>query len=89
MWRVTLTALPHEIARPLPDPPPITETASPRATEGRGPLSGLESAPEIAAYIGQMSADLAVLARSAKLGALAYLLEMTQIEAGHPVQKTK
>ncbi|HKG82066.1 MAG TPA: hypothetical protein VKB16_02760 [Beijerinckiaceae bacterium] len=75
--------------RPLPNPPPITETASPRATEGRVPLSGLESAPEIAAYIGQMSADLAVLARSAKLGALAYLLEMTQIEAGHPIQKTK
>jgi hypothetical protein len=74
--------------RPLPNPPPITETASPR-TEGRVPLSGLESAPEIAAYIGQMSADLAVLARSAKLGALAYLLEMIQVEAGHPIQKTK
>jgi hypothetical protein len=74
--------------RPLLDPP-ITETASPSTADGRVPLPGLESAPEIAAYIGQMSADLAVLARSAKLGALAYLLEMTQIEAGHPIQKKK
>ena len=73
---------------PAPDPP-ITETTSPRATGGQVPPSGLESAPEIAAYIGQMSADLAVLARSAKLGALAYLLEMTQVEAGNPIQKTK
>jgi hypothetical protein len=75
--------------RPAPDPPPSTQTASPLATGGPVLPLGLESAPEIAAYIGQMSADLAVLARSAKLGALAYLLEMTQIEAGHPVQKTK
>ena len=75
--------------RPPPDSPPITETSSPHAADGRAPPLGLESAPEIAAYIGQMSVDLAVLARSEKLGALAYLLEMTQIEAGHPVQKTK
>jgi hypothetical protein len=84
--------LPPEIARfmkRLPPDPPITETASPSTTEARVPSSGLESAPEIAAYIGQMSADLAVLARSAKLGALAYLLEMIQVEAGHPIQKTK
>jgi hypothetical protein len=35
----------------------------------------------MAAYIAEMSAELARLARSAQLGVLAYLLEMAAIEA--------
>jgi len=64
------------------------QTGAPRNSSGAEPLlQGPDSASEIAAYISQMSADLAALARSAKLGALAYLLEMTEVEAGHAAQK--
>jgi hypothetical protein len=39
------------------------------------------SPAEIRAYISQMTGELAVLARAAKLGTLAYLLEMARDEA--------
>ena len=38
---------------------------------------------EVAEYIGQMSSELAVLARRARLELLAYLLEMVRHEADH------
>jgi hypothetical protein len=37
--------------------------------------------PEVAAYVAQMSGDLAAMARSSRLDTLGYLLEMTRREA--------
>lgn len=66
----------------LPDMPSSSASATP-------PRPGSESASEVAAYIGYMARDLAALARSAKLGAVAYLLEMTQAEASAAAAKRK
>jgi hypothetical protein len=80
---VAVEDCPLKMKTPPPDPP--------RAIEGgahpNGVALGPENASEVAAYIAQMSSDLATLARSAKLGALAYLLEMTEVEAGQLTQK--
>lgn len=73
---------------PAPGPPPAGSSGSPSAANGGAPpRPEAQSAAEIAAYIGHMARDLAGLARSAKLGALAYLLEMTQAEASSAAQK--
>ena len=42
---------------------------------------------EAAAYIFKMVEELAAMARQAGLGHLAYLLEMTKLEAGNPSRK--
>jgi hypothetical protein len=52
-------------------------------TEGPGPSSPADAA----AYIFQMTGELAVIARSFELEDLAYLLEMTKLEAGNPSRK--
>lgn len=73
---------------PPPRPPPAGGAgASSAADGGSPPRPDSQSAAEIAAYISRMARDLAGLARSAKLGALAYLLEMTQAEASSAAQK--
>lgn len=70
---------------PKAPPEPPEPNGAARVTAPR--LTGPESASEVAAYIGHMTRDLAALARSAKLGALAYLLEMTQVEANIAARK--
>ena len=49
--------------------------------------SGSMSADDAAAHIFQMAGELAAMARQAGLGHLAYLLEMTKLEAGNPSRK--
>lgn len=78
--------------RTPPVPPPDARPAgmagaSPAPDGGAPPRPDSQSAAEIAAYISHMARDLAGLARAAKLGALAYLLEMTQVEASSAAQK--
>jgi hypothetical protein len=59
-------------------------TSSPGTeTEGLDPSSPAEAA----AYIFQMTGELAAMARSFELADLAYLLEMTKLEAGNPSRK--
>jgi hypothetical protein len=49
---------------------------------------GPEADPvEIAAYVSQMAGELAELSRSAKLGAIAYLLDMAKDEAANEAGK--
>ena len=42
---------------------------------------------EAADYIGEVSSELATLARRCRLDLLAYLLEMVRLEAGHCATK--
>lgn len=74
--------------------PKLPATPSPYADDPLAAQAGTpqrptatESAAEVAVYIGHMARDLAALARSAKLGALAYLLEMTEAEASTAAEK--
>jgi hypothetical protein len=53
------------------------------ATERLDPSSPVEAA----AYIFQMTGELAAMARSFELADLAYLLEMAKLEAGNPSRK--
>lgn len=64
------------------------ESSGPTSNGGSPPRpTTSESTAEVAVYISHMARDLAGLARAAKLGALAYLLEMTQVEASSAAQK--
>ncbi|WP_293866281.1 hypothetical protein [uncultured Alsobacter sp.] len=45
------------------------------------PMATPEKADEAARYIGQMTGEMALLARGARLDTLAYFLEMARIEA--------
>ena len=45
------------------------------------PPVGPDKADEAARYIGQMTGEMALLARGARLDTLAYFLEMARIEA--------
>jgi hypothetical protein len=49
--------------------------------------SGSMTADEAAAYIFQVTGELAAIARRAQLEHLAYLLEMAKLEAGDPSRK--
>jgi hypothetical protein len=49
--------------------------------DGRVEAGESRNPADVAAYVAEMAADLARLARSAGLGALAYLLEMAVTEA--------
>lgn len=40
-----------------------------------------QSPEDVARYIGQLAAEMAVMARGARLDVLAYLLEMARVEA--------
>jgi hypothetical protein len=65
-----------------PRPPAQNQDFANLATEDAGvPEIATANPTELRAYIGQMAAELATLARSAKLGTLAYLLEMARDEA--------
>ena len=44
---------------------------------------------EVAHYIGQMSGEMAVMARRAGLELVAYFLEMAKVEAGGAAQRPK
>ena len=61
-------------------PPKPSPEAEPEA-------SGSMSADDVAAHIFQITGELAAMARQAGLGPLAYLLEMTRLEAGNPSRK--
>ena len=51
------------------------------------PQPGAMQPGEAADYIGEVSSELATLARRCRLDLLAYLLEMVRLEAGHCATK--
>ena len=57
------------------------------ALEAEPAASGSMSADDAAAYIFQITGELAAMARRAGLGHLAYFLEMAKLEAGNPSRK--
>ena len=72
--------------RALPAPPPY---ALEDASETLQPSEPGMSPAETAQYIAEFSAELSYLARQSKLDLLAYLLDMTRLEATRSVQADK
>jgi hypothetical protein len=74
---------------------PVLEIATPRGAIDRrlqrqttAPVENPQSVQEVSRYVGQMSGEMAALARSARLDVLAYFLEMARIEANSAAVKT-
>ncbi len=62
----------------------IVAKIDPSPTRSQRPLDPAVPRPEdIASYIAQLSGELALLARGAKLDLLAYFLEMARLEASN------
>ena len=59
----------------------------PPSPKAEAQTSGSASADDVASHIFQLTGELAAMARQAGLGHLAYLLEMTKLEAGNPSRK--
>jgi hypothetical protein len=56
--------------------------------EAESETSGAISADDVAAYISQMTRELAAMAGRAGLGHLAFILGMANLEAGNPARKS-